>query len=82
MSPLTGESQPVLALGRAPRRAGSLLEAADLVFSGTACTGGEASALVYATGMPTELGRIAALSQRVDDRGEPAASARSAAWPG
>ncbi|HUN30528.1 MAG TPA: hypothetical protein VMU95_00805 [Trebonia sp.] len=35
-----------------------------MVFSGTACTGGEAEALVTATGMATELGRIAALSQR------------------
>jgi magnesium-transporting ATPase (P-type) len=36
-----------------------------VVFSGTACTGGEAQAVVTATGMGTELGRIAALSQRV-----------------
>ncbi len=35
-----------------------------MVFSGTACTGGEAQGLVTATGMQTELGRIAALSQR------------------
>ena len=35
-----------------------------MIFSGTACTGGEAEALVTATGMHTELGRIAALSQR------------------
>jgi magnesium-transporting ATPase (P-type) len=36
-----------------------------VVFSGTACTGGEAQAVVTAAGMGTELGRIAALSQRV-----------------
>ena len=35
------------------------------MFSGTACTGGEAQAMVTATGMSTQLGRIAALSQRV-----------------
>ena len=35
-----------------------------LVFSGTTCTGGEASAVVTRTGMHTELGRIAALSRR------------------
>ena len=46
--------------GRVP-----LLQARDLVFSGTTCTGGEAQAVVTATGMRTELGRIAALSQRV-----------------
>jgi calcium-translocating P-type ATPase len=66
MSPLTGESQPV---GRTAERgagpAASLLEAEDLVFCGTLCTGGEAEAVVYATGMHTQLGRIAALSQRV-----------------
>ena len=35
------------------------------MFSGSECTGGEAQVLVTATGMGTELGRIAALSQRV-----------------
>jgi calcium-translocating P-type ATPase len=64
MSALTGESSPV-------RRGADLedahptpLQARDMVFSGTLCTGGEAVALVRATGMRTELGRIAALSQR------------------
>ena len=67
--PLTGESQPVFRVGRARRaERASLLEARDLVFSGTACVGGEAEALVFATGMRTELGRIAALSQRVEPR--------------
>ncbi len=42
-----------------------MLEAEDLVFAGALCTGGEAEAIVYATGMHTQLGRIAALSQRV-----------------
>ncbi|HEX7058490.1 MAG TPA: cation-transporting P-type ATPase [Solirubrobacterales bacterium] len=69
VSPLTGESQPV---ARAARRTVESrpppvpsLESEDLVFSGTLCTGGEAEAVVYATGMATRLGRIAALSQRV-----------------
>jgi magnesium-transporting ATPase (P-type) len=39
-----------------------LIEARDLVFSGSSCVGGEASALVVRTGMQTELGRIAALT--------------------
>jgi magnesium-transporting ATPase (P-type) len=42
-----------------------LVAATDLVFSGSQCTGGEAQAVVTATGIGTELGRIAALSQRV-----------------
>ncbi|WP_455578032.1 cation-translocating P-type ATPase [Actinomadura luteofluorescens] len=40
-----------------------------MVFSGTTCTGGQARAIVFATGGHTELGRIAALSQRAP-RGE------------
>jgi len=43
----------------------SPLESDDLVFSGSLCTAGEAEAVVYATSMRTQLGRIAALSQRV-----------------
>ena len=48
-----------------------MLEARDLVFSGSACTGGEARGVVVATGMRTELGRIAALSQRVQREESP-----------
>jgi calcium-translocating P-type ATPase len=65
VSPLTGESQPVARSAARARRARSRLEAEDLVFAGTLCTEGEAEAVVYATGMATQLGRIAALSQRV-----------------
>jgi calcium-translocating P-type ATPase len=66
MAPLTGESQPVVRSADAVRRAASVLESEDLVFAGTLCTGGEAEAVVYATAMATQLGRIAALSQRVE----------------
>lgn len=65
LSTLTGESLPALRSARFDDLAGPVLQARDLLFSGTTCTGGEASALVFATGMRTELGRIAALSQRV-----------------
>jgi calcium-translocating P-type ATPase len=72
MSPLTGESQPV---GREADGAGGggrpLLDASDLVFAGTLCTEGEAQAVVYATAMTTQLGRIAALSQRVEVEASP-----------
>jgi magnesium-transporting ATPase (P-type) len=64
MSTLTGESVPVTRSAGPADPSLPLLEAADMVFSGTACTGGEAQALVAHTGMRTELGRIAALSQR------------------
>jgi calcium-translocating P-type ATPase len=65
MAALTGESSPVARLAEATYPAASPLEAADLVFSGTLCTEGDAEAVVYATGMATQLGRIATLSQRV-----------------
>ncbi len=64
-SPLTGESQPVLRSALHSGPAAPPLESDDLVFSGTLCTGGEAEAVVFATGMHTQLGRIAALTQRV-----------------
>jgi calcium-translocating P-type ATPase len=65
LSAVTGESVPA---SRSPGPADSrvpLLEAENLLFSGTTCTGGEGRAIATATGMQTELGRIAALSQRV-----------------
>ncbi|MDG9676927.1 cation-transporting P-type ATPase [Micromonospora sp. DH14] len=65
LSTLTGESQPVYRAAGDTSMREPLVQAAPLAFSGTACLGGEARALVYATGMRTELGRIAALSQRV-----------------
>ena len=65
ISPLTGESQPVSRSAVRARRSASPLESDDLVFAGTLCTAGEAEAVVYATAMATQLGRIAALSQRV-----------------
>jgi len=84
MSALTGESQP------AARSAGdtgdtgtqgSPIQAPNLVFSGTVCLGGQARALVYATGMRTELGRIAALSQRVGREESPLEKqVRRVAW--
>jgi calcium-translocating P-type ATPase len=64
MSTLTGESAPVTREAGPADTSVPLLQARDVVFSGTACTGGQAEALVTATGMSTELGRIAALSQR------------------
>ena len=67
---LTGESVPVTREAGEPETA-ALLEARDLVFSGTSCTGGTARALVYATGMQTELGRISALAERVGRQESP-----------
>ncbi|BFV60642.1 cation-transporting P-type ATPase [Kitasatospora sp. CMC57] len=64
LSALTGESEPAFRSAELVDIEGALLDARDLLFSGTTCTGGQAQAVVTATGMHTELGRIAALSQR------------------
>ena len=64
LSALTGESAPVARSATDDDTLVPLLEAGDLLFSGTTCTGGEAVAVVTRTGMHTELGRIAALSRR------------------
>jgi calcium-translocating P-type ATPase len=81
LSTLTGESQPVFRSAEFVDTTGPLIDARDLVFSGASCVGGEARALVYATGMQTELGRIAALSQRVEEEPSPLeAEVRRVAW--
>jgi calcium-translocating P-type ATPase len=78
---LTGESQPVFRSAEFSDATGPLLEARELVFSGTSCVGGEAEALVFATGMQTELGRIAALSERVEAEESPLEhQVRRVAW--
>jgi calcium-translocating P-type ATPase len=81
VSPLTGESVTVVRSADLVTSGVPLLEAEDLVFSGTTCTGGEARGVVFATGMATQLGRIAALSER---RAEPASplqvEVRRVAW--
>jgi len=64
LSALTGESVPTSRSSDPTPVTVSVLEATDLVFSGTTCTGGEATTVVTRTGMHTEIGRIAALSQR------------------
>ncbi len=65
LSTINGESLPAYRSAAAADTGGPLLQAATLVFSGTVCTGGDAVAVVVRTGMHTELGRIAALTQRV-----------------
>ncbi len=72
MSTLTGESVTATRSADRVGEAGRpLIQSRDLVFSGTGCTGGEARALVFATGMRTELGRIAALSERTGGEESP-----------
>ncbi|MGE7438720.1 cation-translocating P-type ATPase [Kitasatospora sp. NPDC001175] len=81
MSTLTGESVPVLRSAELTDLRAHRLDAPDLVFSGSTCTGGEARGVVFATSMHTQLGRIAALSERVKERPSPLeAQVRRVAW--
>jgi calcium-translocating P-type ATPase len=81
LSTLTGESMAAYRAADLLDTSVPLLQARDLVFSGTTCTEGEARALVYATGMHSELGRIAALSERVEREESPLeAEVRRVAW--
>ncbi|MFZ2112989.1 MAG: cation-transporting P-type ATPase, partial [Solirubrobacteraceae bacterium] len=81
LSTLTGESAPVLRSAELIDTGIPRIEARDLLFSGTSATGGEAQGLVFATGMHTELGRIAALSERVKEEPSPLErQVRKVAW--
>ena len=71
MSALTGESMPVERSALPIPASTPPLEARNLVFSGTSCTAGEAQAVVLATGMATQLGRIATLTQGVGREDSP-----------
>ena len=81
LSTLTGESIPALRSAELQDSDVPRLAARDLVFSGTSATGGEARAVVFATGMHTEIGRIAALSERVKEQPSPLErQVRRVAW--
>ncbi len=68
---LTGESVPV-AKDLAPVRADApLAERPSMLFKGTAITRGAAAAVVVATGMETELGRIASLAAEAEPEKSP-----------
>ncbi|NSL54346.1 cation-translocating P-type ATPase [Uliginosibacterium aquaticum] len=62
MATLTGESRP-RAREAAPDAEADPLAARNLLLAGTLLVAGECSALVFATGMHTEFGRIAHLTQ-------------------
>ena len=81
LSTLTGESAPALRSAELVDTGVPRIAARDLLFSGTSATGGEAQGVVFATGMHTELGRIAALSERVKEEPSPLErQVRRVAW--
>ncbi|KUL01696.1 MAG: ATPase, P-type (Transporting), HAD superfamily, subfamily IC [Methanoculleus marisnigri] len=68
---LTGESSPVdKAPGSLPSPT-SLAERSNMAFAGTTVVNGRGRGVVVATGMQTEFGMIAGLSQRVEDETTP-----------
>ena len=80
-STLTGEVLPVYRSAEAVEVDVPLLQNPTVVFSGTNCLGGEARGLVVRTGMQTELGRIAALTERVEREPSPLeVKVRRVAW--
>jgi len=68
---LTGESEPVLKDASVLTGDVSLGDRLNMVFSGTAVTRGRARAVVTATGMHTEMGRIAGLLEEAEEEPTP-----------
>jgi calcium-translocating P-type ATPase len=82
MSSVTGESAPVVRESGAPSAGGlRVIDASDVLLSGTTCTSGDALGVVVHTGMSTELGRIATLSGRARTESSPLEQqVRKVAW--
>jgi Ca2+-transporting ATPase len=70
-SSLTGESEPVLKDGATLPEPASLGDRMNMVFNGTAVTRGRGRAVVTATGMRTEMGRIASLLGSTEEERTP-----------
>src|SRR5512143_818859 len=69
---LTGEAMPALRTAEASVREGlSEVERPNLVFAGTSIVSGTGRAVVYETGMTTQFGRIANLTQTVSEPPSP-----------
>ena len=68
---LTGESLPVSKDTAATRQRGGLGDRHNMIFSGTAATYGRGRAVVTATGMQTEMGRIAGMLKEAPDETTP-----------
>ena len=65
-STLTGESNPIRKNGDALQPGCTYLEAGNMVFSGTSAAAGTCRALVVSTGMDSEFGKIANLTQSTE----------------
>ena len=67
-APLTGESTPVAKSTVMVDDDSPLAERTNMVFSGTAVVGGRGEAVVTATGMNSQIGRIATMLDQGDDQ--------------
>lgn len=65
-STLTGESNPIRKTGDAMQQECSYLEADNMVFSGTSAAAGTCRTVVVSTGMDSEFGKIAGLTQNTE----------------
>lgn len=61
-SPLTGESEPQLRKLECTHE--NILESRNMIFSGTTVQSGSGKAIVYSTGMNTQIGKIATLTKK------------------
>jgi len=62
-APLTGESHPVGLVSKAEKK--RLLDSRNIAFAGCSVLRGSAEAVVFATGLRTEFGKLARLSQAI-----------------
>ncbi|MEM3004407.1 MAG: HAD-IC family P-type ATPase, partial [Candidatus Bathyarchaeia archaeon] len=70
-APLTGESAPVKKHSAPVTDAASVMDRANIVFSGTTVTYGHGKAIVFSTGMETEFGKIAQMVQATTEEKTP-----------
>ncbi|WP_366515247.1 calcium-translocating P-type ATPase, SERCA-type [Methanoculleus sp.] len=70
-APLTGESSPVEKAPDSLPAGTALAEQSNMAFAGTTVVNGRGRGVVVATGMNTEFGMIAGLSQRVEEETTP-----------
>lgn len=72
-SALTGESRPIYKMSEPIEDTGFLLwvELPNMVFAGTSVTAGSGRGIVIGTGMHTEIGKIAKLTQSVEEELSP-----------
>lgn len=70
-SPLTGESVPVDKNSDVIEEEKQVTDRSNILFKGTALTGGNAKAIVYASGMDTELGNISAMVGEQEEQRTP-----------